>query len=107
MDTCQLNKHNLWVNYQWWDISFRVFFFVLINKAGFTTNSWFCQLRIIVVTEGAVVNGVTLPPKGSSWLECVRGVTGSSIIRHIHKCTLAHRKTPLYLNKRGKCEGDD
>lgn len=63
----------------------------------------FGLVRISVVTEGAAVNGVALQPKVSSWLECVRGIMGSNVTRHIYKHT-GTQKTCLYLNQRGKFE---
>lgn len=102
MDNCHLNKHHLCVNWRRWDMSFR-FFFVLINKAGFTTKSWFCQLRIIVgccersdiATRRQLLAGVRQRNYG---IKCHSPHT------QMHTGT---QKNPSVPQQGGKCEGDD
>lgn len=59
-----------------------------------------------MVSEGAAVNGAVLQPQGSSWLECIRGIMGSNIIRHTHKHTHRHTEDPSVPQLEGKIWGD-
>lgn len=71
-------------------------------KQGFIPDSGFGLVRINVVPEGAAVHGPPLQPRGSSWLECVRGIMGSYILRHSHRRT----ENPSVPQLEGKVWGD-